>query len=147
MIFLKDWALISAKESEHYSVHLYQKAKTPITLTRPKGLGYVSTLVSLDPEPEEEVYRDNLSAISSWNSDISVGNIFKSLSVNMVSSSHLEDDRENTFKSKELIQSDSNPWIKHLNNLWNIRFEQRKPPTEDKVTQVNLKDEANPFHK
>ena len=24
------------------------------------------------------------------------------------------------------------------------RFEQREPPTEDKVTQVNLGDEANP---
>ena len=26
-----------------------------------------------------------------------------------------------------------------------MRFEQREPPTEDKVTQINLRDEANPM--
>jgi len=31
----------------------------------------------------------------------------------------------------------------HLNALWDIRFEQRGPPTEDKVTQINLGDETN----
>jgi len=43
-----------------------------------------------------------------------------------------------------MIQADTNSWIKHLNTLWNIRFEQRELPTEDKVTQINLGDEANP---
>ena len=43
-----------------------------------------------------------------------------------------------------MIHSDTDPWIKYLNTLWNILFEQREPPTEDKVTQVNLGDEANP---
>jgi len=62
----------------------------------------------------------------------------------MVSTSHLEDDGENTFKSEELIQSDSDLWIKHLNTVWDTRFEQRESPTEDKVTQVNLRDEASP---
>jgi len=61
----------------------------------------------------------------------------------MVSISHLEDDGEDTFKSGELVQSDSDPWIKHLNTRWDIRFEQRESPTEDKVTQINLGDEAN----
>ena len=56
----------------------------------------------------------------------------------MVSTSHLEDEDE------EMIQSDTDPWIKHLNTLWDICFEQREPPTEDKVAQINLKDEANP---
>jgi len=55
----------------------------------------------------------------------------------MVSTSHLEDGDE------EIIQSDTNPWIKHLNALWDIRFEQYEPP-KDKVTQINLRDEANP---
>jgi len=36
MILPKDRALISVKESEHYFVHLYRKAKTPITITRPE---------------------------------------------------------------------------------------------------------------
>ena len=62
----------------------------------------------------------------------------------MVSASHLEDDREDTSKSEELIQSDSDPWIKHLNTLWDIHFEQRESPTEDKVSQINFGDEANP---
>jgi len=82
--------------------------------------------------------------MSSWDSDISVGDIFESLSENMVSTSHLKDDREDTFESEELIQSDFDPWIKHLNTFWDARFEQREPPTEDKVTQINLRDEANP---
>ena len=56
----------------------------------------------------------------------------------MVAISHLEDGDE------EMIQSDTDPWIKHLNNLWDTRFEQREPPTEDKVVQINLGGEANP---
>jgi len=62
----------------------------------------------------------------------------KNLSMNMVSSSHLEDEDE------EMIQSDIDSWIKHLNTLWNIRFEQREPPTDDKVIQINLGSETNP---
>jgi len=69
-------------------------------------------------------------------SQISV--IFKELSVNMISTSHPEDGDE------EMIQSDTDPWIKHLNTLWDIRFEQREAPTEDKIIQINLGDEANP---
>jgi len=38
---------------------------------------------------------------------------------------------------------DTDPWIKHLKALWDIHFEQREPPTEDKVIQINLGDEAN----
>ena len=58
--------------------------------------------------------------------------------MNMVSTSRLEDGDE------EMIQSDADPWIQHLNNLWDTRFEQREPPTEDKLVQINLGDEANP---
>jgi len=49
--------------------------------------------------------------------NVSIGDIFGSLWVNMILTSHLEDDREDIFKSEELIQSDFGPWIKHLNNL------------------------------
>ena len=45
-----------------------------------------------------------------------------------VSTSHLKDGDEET------IQFDKDPWIKHLTTLWDIRFEQREPPTEDKIT-------------
>ena len=56
----------------------------------------------------------------------------------MVPTSHPEDG------DGEMIQSGTDPWIKHLSTLWDIRFEQREPPTEDKVNQINLGDEANP---
>ena len=41
-----------------------------------------------------------------------------------------------------MIQSDIDPWIKHLNTLWDCYFEQCEPPTEDNVTQINLGDEG-----
>ena len=90
--------------------------------------------VSSEFESEEEVYHVSSSTTSSWDSDVSSGDIFGSFSVNMVSTSHLEDDGENTLKSEELIQSYSDPWIKHLKTLWDTHFEQREPRTKDKVT-------------
>jgi len=63
--------------------------------------------------------------------------IFKELSVNMVSTSHPEEEDE------EIIQSDTDPWIKYLNTLLDICFEQCEQPTEDKVNQINLGDETN----
>jgi len=56
----------------------------------------------------------------------------------MFSSSHWEDEDE------DIIQSDTDPWIKHLNTLWDICIEQCEPPTEDKATQINLGSEAKP---
>jgi len=56
----------------------------------------------------------------------------------MASTGYPEDEDE------EMIQSDINSWIKYLNTLWDIHFEHREPPTEDKITQINLGDEANP---
>jgi len=48
-----------------------------------------------------------------------------------------------TDETKEMIQSDIDPWIKHLNTLLDICFEQREPPTKDKVFQINLGNDAN----
>ena len=142
MILPKDRALISAKESEHYFVHLYQKAKTPDYYHKTRrGLGYLCMPVLSDSESDEEVYCDSSSATSSWDSNVSVGGIFESLLVNMISTKHLEDDGEDTFKSEELTQSDFNPWIKHRNTLWDVRFTRS---TEDKVIQINLENETNP---
>ena len=89
-------------------------------------------LVLSDPESKKVVYHDGSSATSSWDSNDRIGDIFKSLWVNMVSTSHLKDNREDTSEPEELIQSNSDLWIKHLNTLWDTHFEQRKPPTEDK---------------
>ena len=74
MILLRNQDLISAKESEHYFVHLYQKAKTPDYYHKTRrGLGYVFTTVSSDSESEEEVYHDSSLAASSW--DIMMHNV------------------------------------------------------------------------
>ena len=139
----RNQVLISAKKNEHYFILLYHKAKTSITAIDLKGTRNVSTLVSSDPE-SEKVCHDSQSATSSGDSDVSIGDIFENLLVNMILTSHLEENGEDTFESEELIQLDTDPWIKHLNTLCDTRFEQRKPSTEDKVTQINLGDEANP---
>ena len=47
----------------------------------------------------------------------SIGDIFESLSVSIVSTSHLKENGEDTFEFKELIQLNSDPCIKHLNTL------------------------------
>jgi len=132
----RKWALLHSFVPKGKDFDYYHRTR--------RWLGFVSILVSSDSESEEEVYHDSLSTISSWDSNVSVGVIFESLSVNMVSASHLEDDGKDIIESEELIQSDSDPWIKHLNILWDIHFKQREPPIKDKVTQINLKDEANP---
>jgi len=114
------------------------KGKAPDYYHRTRrGLGYVSTPIQSASKSKESLYHNHSSGTSSWESDVSVSNIFKDLSVNMVSTSHSEDG------DKEMIQADMNPWIKHLNTLWNIHFEQHELPTEDKITQINLGDEAN----
>ena len=59
-----------------------------------RGLGYVSTPIPSASESEESLYLNHSSDTSSWESGVSVGNIFKDLSVNMVSTSHLKMDEE-----------------------------------------------------
>ena len=56
-----------------------------------RGLGYVLTPISSASKSEESLYHYSSSGISSWESDVSVDNIFKELSVNIVSTSHPED--------------------------------------------------------
>ena len=84
------------------------KGKTPDYYHRTRrGLGYVSTLIPSDSESEESL-RHYSSGTSSWESDISVSDIFRELSVNIVSTSHLEG------RDEEMIQSYTYPWIQHL---------------------------------
>jgi len=59
----------------------------------------VLTLIRSDFEYEESLYHDHSSGTSSWESNIDVGDIFRDLSVNMVSISHLEDEDEEMIKS------------------------------------------------
>ena len=82
---------------------------------------------------------DHSSDTSSFNSDVSVGTLFEPVSVNMASAQPEPDDDE-----IELIDTEDDPWIRHLNMLWDIRFEKREPPTDDALLQVNMGDETNP---
>jgi len=80
------------------------KGKTPDYYHRTRrGLGYVSTPIPSASESEESLYNDYSSGTSSWESDVSVSNLFEELSVYMVSTSHLED------RDEEMIQSDTDP--------------------------------------
>jgi len=107
MISPRNHALISAKKNEYYFVPLYRKAKNPITAIRPEGDSVMYLPISSDPKSKKEVYHDSSSAMSSWDSDVSISDIFRSLSVNMVSTSPFEDDGEDTCESEEFLQSGS----------------------------------------
>ena len=98
--FTRNQALISAKEMSTTSLISVERQRPNYYHKTRRGLSYVTILVSSDPESEKLVYHDSSSATSSWDSDVSVGDIFKSHSVNMVSTSHLEDDGEGTLNLK-----------------------------------------------
>src|SRR3954462_13892510 len=108
-----------------------------------RGLGYSTTSDQSDVDSNPLARYDHSSDTSSFNSDVSIGTLFEPVSVNMISAQPEPDDDE-----IELIGTEDDPWIKHLNMLWDIRFEQREPPTDDAPLQVNMGDEANlkPIH-
>jgi len=54
----------------------------------------MSTSIPSGSESEKLLYHDHSSDTSSWESDVSVDNIFEGLSVNMVSTSPLKDEDE-----------------------------------------------------
>ena len=56
------------------------------------------------------------------------GTMFENLTVNMTSSSQLE----------PAEATDVEPWAQQLDFQQEKRFEQREPPTEDNVIQVNF---------
>jgi len=102
--FTKESGLNFGKEKRALLCSFVSKGKDPDHYHKTRrGLNYVTTPVSSDFESEKEVYHDSSSATSSRDLDISVGDIFKNLSVNKVSTSHLENDGEGTFKPDELI--------------------------------------------
>ena len=114
-----------AKEEE-YCFDPKGKAHDYYHRTR-RGLGYVSTPVPSASESEGSLYRNHSSGTSSWESDVNVGNIFREFSVTMVSTSHLEDGNE------EMIQSDTDPWIKHLNALWDTPLNSARHPQKTRL--------------
>jgi len=102
------------------------------------GLGYVTP-----PPPTSFQFKDNKpipsrsASSSEWESDVSVGMLFKNLSVNMISVSQLE-------PGEAIEIFDIEPWAQQLDFQWEKRFEHCKLPTEDKVIQVNLGGQDHP---
>ena len=51
----------------------------------------------------------------------------------------------NQLEYEEAIETfETEPWAQQFDFQWEKRFEQREPPTEDKVIQVNLGNQDNP---
>jgi len=100
-----------------------------------RGLGYVTptppaTVHSKDDKP----IPSHSASSSEWDSDVSMGTIFENLTINMTSSSQLE----------PVEATDEELWAQQFDFQWEKRFEQREPPTEDKVIQINLGNQDNP---
>jgi hypothetical protein len=101
-----------------------------------RGVGYVTP--PLQGESEDDISpKSQSSGSTAWESNVSIGNIFRDLSVNMTLLSHLEDDGK-------LEPFDCDPWAQQLNYQWEMHFEQREPPTEDEVIQVDVGEEDHP---
>ena len=98
-------------------------------------MGYVTPTSPATVQSEDNKPIPSHSASSSeWDSDVSVGTVFNELTVNITSSSQLEP-AEATYEE---------PWAQQLDLQWEKRFEQREPPAEDKVIQVNLGSQHHP---
>ena len=54
------------------------------------------------------------------------------------------EDLEDVEYDDSLLEDDDDPWIRHLNMLWDIHFEQCDPPTNDKLVQIDLGDGVTP---
>jgi len=86
-----------------------QKVKTLITITGPE-----EDLVMYLRQSRQISSLKKRSILTSHQqhhhgTQMSTSAISSKVSVNMISTSHLEDDREDSFESEELIQSDSDP--------------------------------------
>ena len=66
-----------------------------------------------------------------------MGIVFKKFFANVISISQAE-------KDEDIESFDTDTWTKQLDFQWKKHFKQRKPPTEDKVIQVNVGDQAHP---
>jgi len=101
-----------------------------------KGLGYVKPPTLLQSKDNESILSHSSSS-SKWESDVSTEMLFKNISVNMTSIDQLE--------HEEAIEIfDAEPWAQQLDLQWEKRFEQREPPTEDRIIQVNLGSQDHP---
>lgn len=85
-----------------------------------RGLGCITPPTQSEPEDSESL-PSRSSSSDDWDSDVSIGAIFKGLSVNMTSASHTEED-----ENLEPFEDDT--WAQQQDMQWKIRFKQREPP-------------------
>ncbi|XP_020262581.1 serine/arginine repetitive matrix protein 2-like [Asparagus officinalis] len=95
----------------------------------------VPTKVACVPKGKPDNYYGHRRGLDS---DVSLGEVFKGLMSNMATVDPI------TMEEDDQLPTGEDPWIHHLNIQYGDRFDQREPPTEDKVVQVNMDDEANP---
>src|SRR4051812_40946239 len=84
-----------------------------------RGSGYSTTPDQSDVDSNPLARYDHSADTSSFNSHVSIDTLFEPVSVNMISAQPDPDDDE-----IDLIDTKVDPWIRHLNMLWDIRFEQ-----------------------
>ena len=97
-----------------------------------RGLGYVTPSITSYREEESDCSAPSHSSDSSnWESNVSMGAIFKNLSINLTSIYQKEE-----YQGAEVKPFDSDPWTQQLNYQWDMRFELLEPPTEDEVVQM-----------
>lgn len=102
-----------------------------------KGLRYTTPVQSKSkPEFGKSFNQDHSSDTSSWYRDTSIGTLFTGHSINIVSASKPEDEEEDI-----MLHLEYEPWIKHLNALWELHFKQYKPSPENKLILVIMGDE------
>jgi len=101
-----------------------------------REFGYVTSPALFQSE-EDKYLPSHLSISSKWESDVSMGVLFKNLFVNMTSINQLEHE-----EAIEMFESES--WAQQLDLQWEKRFEQRKSPTEDRVIQVDVGSRDHP---
>jgi len=97
-----------------------------------RGLGYTTLSVQSDSEYEKSL-PSHSSDSSDRSSDVSVGIAFKKLFVNRTSNSQMEPEEDTE-------PFDTDPWARQLDLQWEKHFEQRDPPIEDKVIQIDVGD-------
>nr|ABD63198.1 gag/pol polyprotein, related [Asparagus officinalis] len=106
-----------------------------------RGLGYASSSSELCCNISEDSggarSDDQSSTSSAWDSDVSVGDLFKDLIVNMATTDPTK------IMEDEQVPLYDEAWDHRVSAQWNGRFEQRKPPTKDKILQINMGNEAN----
>src|SRR5204863_8524837 len=83
-----------------------------------RGLGYSTAPDQSDVGSNPLARYDHSPDTTSFSSNPSIVTLFEPVSVNMVSAQPEPDDDE-----IELINTEDDPWIRHLNMLWDIRFE------------------------